>query len=248
MGMEVLRFTSAKLRQMLPSSHQAPAVKLFVIVNGVPSVGVKVMLGTGILEDQPLHDIEPLPESSIITELTAGDDCFSFAESDKERVYTLVAAAAEGNSINVLLLQDVNDRASAKKKEHGDEPPTIISASGSSKWGGKRINTAKTARLGLLTDMGLELERIPWSLNLERILPGTQSSNMHAHSSEDEFVLVLSGKARYWHQGMTPEPILRAGDCVRWRAGTGICHSLLNDGEDENGACTPTHSGWITAG
>ncbi|PVF91621.1 hypothetical protein CPB86DRAFT_745420 [Serendipita vermifera] len=165
----------------------------------------------------------------------AKDDCFSVAESDKERVYTLVAAA-EGDSINVLVIQDVNDRASAKKKEHGDEPPTIISASGSSKWSGKGINTAKTGRLGLLTDMGLELERIPWSLNLERLLPGTQSSNTHAHSSEDEFVLVLSGKARYWHQGMTPEPILKAGDCVGWKAGTGICHSLLNDGEDENGA------------
>ncbi|PVF94465.1 DUF1929-domain-containing protein [Serendipita vermifera] len=47
---------------------------LFVVVNGVPSVGVKVMLGTGVLEDQPLHDIEPLPESSIITEVPDAND------------------------------------------------------------------------------------------------------------------------------------------------------------------------------
>jgi uncharacterized cupin superfamily protein len=106
---------------------------------------------------------------------------------------------------------------------------------------GKGINTTKTARLGLLTDMGLELERIPWSLNIECLPPGTQSSNTHAHSSEDEFSLVLSGKARYWHQGITPEPILKAGDCVGWKAGTGVCHSMLNDGEDEKGSGKSCH-------
>lgn len=76
----------------------------------------------------------------------------------------------------------------------------------------------------------------PWGLTLERVPPGCQTSNAHAHSVEDEFCLILGGKARYWHQGQTPERILVAGDAVGWKAGTGICHTLLNDAEDEDGA------------
>lgn len=163
------------------------------------------------------------------------DDCFSLAESEQQRSYTLIASG-EHISTNLLVIEDKEDRESTKKKEHGDCPPTIISAAGSSNWIEKGLDTTKKARLGLLTDMGLELERLPWSLNIERLPPGTQSSNAHAHSYEDEFCIVLSGKARYWHQGITPEPILKAGDAVGWKAGTGICHSLLNDAEDENGA------------
>lgn len=75
----------------------------------------------------------------------------------------------------------------------------------------------------------------PWGFIREQIPPGTQSSNAHCHSADDEFVLILEGKARYWYQGITPEPILRPGDCFGWKAGTGICHSLLNDAEDETG-------------
>jgi uncharacterized cupin superfamily protein len=90
--------------------------------------------------------------------------------------------------------------------------------------------------------MGLELERLPWTLNIERLPPGTQSSNAHAHSQEDEFCILLSGKARYWYQGIVPEPILKPGDVVGWKAGTGICHSLLNDAEDERGSGKSAHS------
>lgn len=40
---------------------------LFVVVNGVPSVGVKVMIGSGQIEAQTMLDIESLPQSSIVT-------------------------------------------------------------------------------------------------------------------------------------------------------------------------------------
>lgn len=40
---------------------------LFVVVNGVPSVGVQVMVGSGKIEQQTLHDVEPLPASSTVT-------------------------------------------------------------------------------------------------------------------------------------------------------------------------------------
>jgi Domain of unknown function (DUF1929) len=40
---------------------------LFVVVDGVPSVGVPVMLGSGKIEVQKLLDVEALPESSVLT-------------------------------------------------------------------------------------------------------------------------------------------------------------------------------------
>lgn len=83
--------------------------------------------------------------------------------------------------------------------------------------------------------MGVQ-EYPPWGLTLERIPPGTQSSNPHAHSHEDEFALIVGGKARYWHQGETPDRILVPGDAVGWKAGTGICHNLINDATDEHSA------------
>jgi hypothetical protein len=122
------------------------------------------------------------------------------------------------------------------QKEQSDGPPTIVSSLASSKWYNKGVKRTKWARLGLITDMGQELDPIPWSLNIERLPPGTQSSNDHAHSRDDEFAIILSGKARYWHQGIVPEPILKPGDSVGWRAGTGICHCLINDAEDEKGS------------
>lgn len=75
----------------------------------------------------------------------------------------------------------------------------------------------------------------PWNVTIECLLPGTQSSYPHAHSEEDEFVFILAGKARYWHNGEEPEESLIAGDCVGWKSGTGIAHSIINDGEGANG-------------
>jgi hypothetical protein len=40
----------------------------YVVVDGVPSVGVKVMVGTGVIEQQPTADVESLPESSTIVD------------------------------------------------------------------------------------------------------------------------------------------------------------------------------------
>ena len=80
-----------------------------------------------------------------------------------------------------------------------------------------------------------DLLECPWHLVIERIPPGTQSSNAHAHLAEDEFALILSGEARYWFQGAAPEKILKSGDAVGWKSGTGISHTLLNDAKNEQG-------------
>jgi hypothetical protein len=50
------------------------------------------MLGTGVLEDQPLHDIEPLPQSSIITQVPDTNDNSHSSASLTSRTPALVGA------------------------------------------------------------------------------------------------------------------------------------------------------------
>lgn len=45
----------------------------FVVVNGVPSVGAKVMVGTGVIETQPTANVEALPESSTLLDTAGGN-------------------------------------------------------------------------------------------------------------------------------------------------------------------------------
>jgi len=64
-----------------------------------------------------------------------------------------------------------------------------------------------------------------------RLLPGRRTSYPHAESAEEEFVFVVEGEPDVWIDGVLHR--LRAGDAVAFPAGTGICHSFLNNTEDE---------------
>jgi uncharacterized cupin superfamily protein len=57
--------------------------------------------------------------------------------------------------------------------------------------------------------------------------PGNRTSNPHAESLEDEFILVLDGKPDVWVDGIAHE--LAEGDGVAFPAGTGIAHTFLNN-------------------
>lgn len=66
-----------------------------------------------------------------------------------------------------------------------------------------------------------------FGVNLTRLAPGGQSSLLHAHARQDEFIYVLEG-----------EPLLETSDghvrlapgmCAGFAAGTGRAHHLLND-------------------
>lgn len=65
-----------------------------------------------------------------------------------------------------------------------------------------------------------------FGVNLLTLGPGVWSSQRHWHSHEDEFAYVLSGEvALVMDEG---EEILRAGDCVGWKAGVENGHVLQN--------------------
>ncbi|KVC55969.1 cupin domain-containing protein [Burkholderia stagnalis] len=64
-----------------------------------------------------------------------------------------------------------------------------------------------------------------------RLLPGRRTSYPHAESAEEEFAYVLEGTPDVWIDGNLHR--LKPGDSVAFPAGTGICHTFLNNTRDE---------------
>lgn len=64
-----------------------------------------------------------------------------------------------------------------------------------------------------------------FGVNLTRIEAGGQSSNLHAHSRQDEFVYVLEGSPTL--ETESGERVLAAGECAAFPAG-GEAHRFVN--------------------
>ncbi len=71
-----------------------------------------------------------------------------------------------------------------------------------------------------LTDFGV---------NLVRLTPGKWSSQRHWHTVEDELVYVLEGEVVCVEDD--GDHVLKAGDCVAWKAGVANGHCLQNRSE-----------------
>lgn len=65
-----------------------------------------------------------------------------------------------------------------------------------------------------------------FGVNITRIVPGGQSSYRHAHTTQDEFIYVLSGEAVLETNGGAQT--LGPGMCAGFPAGTGDAHRFLN--------------------
>ncbi|BDH47546.1 cupin [Salmonella enterica subsp. enterica serovar Choleraesuis] len=65
----------------------------------------------------------------------------------------------------------------------------------------------------------------------ERLLPGRRTSYPHAESLEEEFVYVISGYPHAWINGYLYP--LQPGDSVGLRPGTGLCHTIINNSDEE---------------
>lgn len=79
------------------------------------------------------------------------------------------------------------------------------------------FDAAVGERLGL-TRLGIHHVRLP---------PGRRTSYPHAESVEEEFVFVIEGRPDAWIDGVLHP--LAPGDSVGFPAGTGICHTFLNN-------------------
>ena len=65
----------------------------------------------------------------------------------------------------------------------------------------------------------------------ERLLPGRRTSYPHAESAEEEFVYVIEGTPDAWLDGELHR--LGPGDAVGFPAGTGICHTFINNSDSD---------------
>jgi len=81
---------------------------------------------------------------------------------------------------------------------------------------------APLARHFGLTRLGIHHERIP---------PGRRTSYPHAESQEEEFAFVLEGYPEVWINGHLWQ--LEPGDSVGFPAGSGICHTFINNSEQD---------------
>lgn len=82
-----------------------------------------------------------------------------------------------------------------------------------------------------------------FGVNLVQLQPGGRSTLRHAHSRQDEFVYVLSGRPTlHTDEGAT---LLAPGMCAGFRAGSGNGHCLTNESDE---AVTYLEVGDRTAG
>jgi uncharacterized cupin superfamily protein len=65
----------------------------------------------------------------------------------------------------------------------------------------------------------------------EIMQPGRRSSWPHAHKFEEEAAILLKGSAEVWLNGFVFP--LNPGDCVFFKPGTGISHSLINNSNED---------------
>jgi uncharacterized cupin superfamily protein len=73
------------------------------------------------------------------------------------------------------------------------------------------------------------LKRI--GLHWEILPPGHRSTLPHAEMLEEEFVLVIQGHVHAWVNGVLHN--MTAGDIAIFPAGTGIAHTIYNNGSGE---------------
>src|SRR5580658_9583352 len=73
-----------------------------------------------------------------------------------------------------------------------------------------------------LTRIGIHHVRVP---------PGRRTSYPHAESAEEEFAFVIEGRPDVWIDGVLHA--LEPGDSVAFPAGTGVCHTFLNNTPEE---------------
>ncbi len=70
-----------------------------------------------------------------------------------------------------------------------------------------------------------------FGVNLTRLEPGGMSSLRHAHTTQDEFIYVLSGHGvLITNAGETP---LTAGMCAGFAGAAGDAHHIVNRGKDD---------------
>jgi uncharacterized cupin superfamily protein len=65
-----------------------------------------------------------------------------------------------------------------------------------------------------------------FGVNLTQLAPGAISALLHHHSKQDEFIYILEGSPILILGD--DEYVLKPGDCMGFKAGSGVAHQLIN--------------------
>jgi uncharacterized cupin superfamily protein len=84
-----------------------------------------------------------------------------------------------------------------------------------------------TEAMALDASLGRKLGLTRIGIHHVRLKPGERTSYPHAESAEEEFVFVVEGRPDAWIDGHLHP--LEPGDAVAFPAGTGVCHTFLNN-------------------
>ena len=115
------------------------------------------------------------------------------------------------------------------QREASHRPPFIISSSELEEKPVHYPKSDETLSYGRAIGKAAGLLKI--GLHSERLPPGHRTSWPHAEEKEEEFVLVLDGQIDAWINGKTYP--MRAGDLAALPSGTGICHTFINNSDEE---------------
>ncbi len=105
-------------------------------------------------------------------------------------------------------------------------PPYIVSTSDVPEKEGRYAGSDEPLGCGRPIGRVAGLMRI--GLHVTRLPPGRRLSWPHAEEKEEEFVYVLEGPVDAWVDGYLHR--METGDLAAFPAGTGICHTFINNG------------------
>lgn len=125
-------------------------------------------------------------------------------------------------------------RASDTDDGHAARPPAarpafIVATRDVPEDAGMYPRTTEVLSYGRPIGAAAGLQRL--GVHIERLPPGHRASFPHAHQDEEEFVYVLEGEVDAWIDGERHR--MCVGDFAAFPAGTGIAHTLINDGTQE---------------
>src|SRR5437868_1537785 len=106
-----------------------------------------------------------------------------------------------------------------------ERPPFIISSDAVEEKQGQYPHSDEL--LGFTRRIGRAAGLLRIGINLVRLPPGHRASWPHAEEKEEELVYVLEGNVEAWVDGILHP--MKAGDFAAFPAGTGICHTFINN-------------------
>lgn len=145
---------------------------------------------------------------------------------DRTAVQAKLGDALDGGSSLVLTRPVVASRVMSETRVR---PPFLISSESVEEKQAQYPNSDE--RLGFGRRLGRAAGLLNIGVHLVRLPPGHRTSWPHAEEKEDEFVYVLDGQVDAWVDGVLHP--MQPGDFAAFPAGTGICHTFLNNGERE---------------